>query len=339
MSHSPDSTAIDHPKADAGLLNEILLGLTSDKKTLPSKLLYDATGSELFQRITELPEYYLTRTEKKLLGARAADIAASVPFEAGRGRALVEFGASDESKAVSLLDAAESHFSAYLAIDISPSVLGPIRTRMQVSHPQIKVETLLADFLQPLAMPETFSETHMVGFLPGSTIGQFSPAPVVQFLENVRRALTGTVRPAFVIGTDQCRDAGRLLPAYDDSAGVSRAFNLNILSHVNHLTGGDLDPNSFGRKVLWNPREERVEMYLESRSAQSARIAAHTIRFAEGETIQTGISYKYGKERFLSIAASAGWSSAGFWEDSEKLFGIHLLLASGASPGSGSSMP
>src|ERR1700677_1151359 len=228
MSHSPYSTAIDHPEATTSLLNEILLGLTSEKKTLPSKLLYDATGSELFQRITELPEYYLTRTERKLLWARAPDIVASVPFEAGRGRALVEFGASDENKAVSLLDVAESRFSAYLAIDISPSVLGPIRTRMQVSHPHIKVETLLADFLQPLAMPGNFSKMHMVGFLPGSTIGQLSPAAVVLFLENVRRALTGATRPAFVIGTEQCRDAARVLRAYHDSAGVSRAFNLNI---------------------------------------------------------------------------------------------------------------
>jgi L-histidine N-alpha-methyltransferase len=181
--------------------------------------------------------------------------------------------------------------------------------------------------LQPLAMPGTFSEMHMVGFLPGSTVGQFSPAAVVQFLENVRRALTGAVRPAFVIGTDQCRDAGRLLSAYDDSAGISRAFNLNILSHLNRLAGCDLDLNSFGRKVLWNSREERVEMYLKSRSAQSARIAGRSILFAEGETIQTGISYKYAKERFLSIAAAAGWSSAGFWQDSEQLFGIHLLQA------------
>ena len=327
MSHSPDSTAIDHPEADARLLNEILLGLSSEKKTLPSKLLYDATGSELFQRITELPEYYLTRTEKKLLGVRAADIVAAVPLEAGRERVLVEFGASDERKAVSLLDAAESHFSTYLAIDISPSVLGPIRTRMQVSHPHIKVETLLADFLQPLAIPGRFSEMHMVGFVPGSTVGQFTPDAVIQFLENVRRALTGAARPAFVIGTDQCRDAGRVLPAYDDSAGVSRAFNLNILAHINRLARGDLDLKSFGRKVLWNPREERVEMYLESRFAQSARIAGRSIRFAEGETIQTGISYKYGKERFLSIAAAAGWSSVGFWQDPEKLFAIHLLQA------------
>jgi len=315
------------PEADTSLLNEILLGLTSEKKTLPSKLLYDAAGSELFQRITELPEYYLTRTEKNLLGARAADIVATVPFEAGRGRALVEFGASDETKAVSLLDAAESHFSAYLAIDISPSVLGPIRARMQVSHPQIKVETLLADFLRPLALPETFSEMQMVAFLPGSTVGQLSPAAVVLFLENVRHALTGATRPAFVIGADQCRDPGRVLPAYDDSAGVSRAFNLNILSHLNHLAHGDLDLNSFGRKVLWNPREERVEMYVESRSAQSAQIAGRSIRFAEGETIQIGTSYKYGKERFLAIAATAGWTSAGFWQDPEELFAIHLLQA------------
>ena len=327
MSRSPHGTDMGPPDAAARLLNEILLGLTAQEKTLPSKLLYDASGSELFQRITELPEYYLTRTERKLLGACAAEIVASVPFETGRGRALVEFGASDESKAVTLLDAADSHFSAYLAIDISPGVLAPIRTRMQVTHPHIKVETLLADFLQLFAMPKTFREMPMVGFLPGSTIGQFSPATVAQFLENARWALTGVARPAFVIGTDQCRDAGRVLPAYDDSAGISRAFNLNILSHVNRLADGDLDPSRFGRKVLWNSREERVEMYLESRCAQSARIAGRSIRFAEGETVQTGISYKYSKERFLSIAAAAGWSSVGFWQDSEKLFGIHLLRA------------
>jgi L-histidine Nalpha-methyltransferase len=318
-------TADNNPDAGAGLLKEILLGLTSEKKALPSKLLYDATGSELFQRITELPEYYLTRTEKKLLGEHAADVVAAMPFEAGRGRTLVEFGASDESKAVRLLDVVEGHFDTYLAIDISPSVLGPIRTRMQVSHPKITVETMVADFLQPLAMPHTLGKTQAVGFFPGSTIGQFAPATVVRFLENVRLALTGAVRPAFVIGTDQCRDPRRVLPAYNDSAGISKAFNLNMLSHINRLTGGDLDPHSFGHKALWNPREERVEIYLVSRFEQTARIGGRSIRFAADETIQTGVSYKYGKERFLSIAADAGWSSAGFWEDSEKLFGIHLL--------------
>jgi len=186
---------------------------------------------------------------------------------------------------------------------------------------------LLADFLRPLAMPGTFREMHMVGFLPGSTIGQFSPAAVVHFLENARRALAGAAPPAFVIGTDQCRDTARLLSAYDDPAGISRAFNLNILSHVNRLAHCDLDPRRFGRKVLWNAREERMEMYLESRSAQSVRIAGRSIGLAEGETIQTGISYKYGQERFVAIAAAAGWSSAGFWQDSEKLFAIHLLRA------------
>jgi L-histidine Nalpha-methyltransferase len=320
-------TAVTDSRARASLPEEILLGLTSEKKALPSKLLYDAAGSELFQRITELPEYYLTRTEKKLLGERAADIVAALPFEAGRGRALVEFGASDERKALSLLDVAESRFSNYVAIDIDPSVLGPIRTRMQVSHPNIKVETIEADFLQPLVMPATVGETQAVGFLPGSTIGQFAPATIVRFLEDVRRALMRAGRPAFVIGTDQCRDPGHVLPAYNDSAGVSKAFNLNMLSHINRLTDGDLDRHGFGHKALWNAREERVEIYLVSRVEQSARIGGRSIHFAAGETIQTGVSYKYGKERFVSIAAAAGWSSAGFWEDSEKLFGIHLLEA------------
>ena len=325
MSHSRHSAAIDREEADADLLNEIQQGLSAETKTLPSKLLYDATGSELFQRITGLPEYYLTRTEKQLLGETAADIVASLPSESGRGRALVEFGASDESKALSILDAPGGRFSAYLAIDISPSVLGPLRTRMQASHPHITVETWVADFLRPLALPESFAQMQRVGFLPGSTIGQFAPAAVVEFLQNVRRALTGATRAGFVIGTDQCRDAGRVLAAYDDSAGISKAFNLNVLSHVNRLTGGDLDPNGFERKVVWNPAEERIEMSLESRFAQSARIAGRPIRFAQGEAIQIGVSYKYAKERFLSIAAAAGWSSAGFWQDSEKLFAIHLL--------------
>jgi uncharacterized SAM-dependent methyltransferase len=198
---------------------------------------------------------------------------------------------------------------------------------MQVTHPHIKVETLAADFLQPLAMPDTLTQTQAVGFLPGSTIGQFAPATVVRFLENVRHALTGSARPAFVIGVDQCRDPGRVLPAYNDSAGVSAAFTLNMLSHINRLANGNLDPNSFAHRALWNSREERVEIYLVSRFHQSARIGGREIRFAAGETIQTGVSYKYGRERFLSIAADAGWRSAGFWEDSEKLFGIHLLQA------------
>jgi dimethylhistidine N-methyltransferase len=311
--------------SDASLSTEILLGLTTDKKALPSKLLYDATGSELFQRITELPEYYLTRTEKALLGEHAADIVAAMPGEAPRGRALVEFGASDERKALSLLDVAGGHFRTYVAIDIDPSVLGPIRTRMQATHPHIQVETVVADFLQPWAMPATLGDAQAVGFLPGSTIGQYAPDAVVQFLENVRRALMGAGRAAFVIGTDQCRDPTRVLPAYNDSAGVSKAFNLNMLSHINQLTDGDLDPSRFGHEALWNPREERVEIYLESRVPQNARIAGRSIHFAAGETIQTGVSYKYRKERFASLAADAGWSSAGFWQDAEKLFGIHLL--------------
>jgi L-histidine N-alpha-methyltransferase len=317
-----------HDSSDESPVQEIVQGLTSDQKTLPSKLLYDAAGSALFQRITELPEYYVTRTERKVLGEHAADIIAAIPADAGHGRALVEFGASDETKAVTLLDVARGHFSAYVAIDISPSVLGPIRARMKVTHPRIHVETLVADFLQPLAMPGTLGGSQAVGFLPGSTIGQYAPTAVVGFLGNVRRALAGAARPAFVIGTDQCRDPKRVLPAYNDSAGVSKAFNLNMLSHINGLTDGNLDPSRFGHEAKWNPREERVEIYLKSEVAQTARIAGHSIHFAAGETVRTGMSYKYSRERFVAIAADAGWSSAGFWEDSEKLFGIHLLQAS-----------
>lgn len=314
---------------DAGdsVLQQVLRGLGGETKTLPSKFLYDAAGSELFQKITELPSYYLTRTEKKLLAEHGADIVHAIPVEPGRGRALVEFGASDESKAVSLLDVVDGGFSTYVAIDISPSVLGPLRTRMQATRPHIRVETVVADFLQPLAMPDTLADTQAVGFLPGSTIGQYEPDAIVRFLENVRRAFAGTARAAFVIGTDVCSDPARVLPAYDDPTGVSTAFNLNMLPHINRLTGGDLNPDNFGREVRWNAREARVEIYLVSRFGQSAQIGGHRVRFAAGERIQTGTSYKYAKERFLSIAARAGWSSGGFWQDAEKLFGIHLLQA------------
>ena len=315
------------PAPDSSLVNEILLGLAGDKKSLPTKLLYDATGSELFQEITRLPEYYLTRTEMRLLRAYATDIVAAIPAEASRARALVEFGAGDESKAVLLLDAAGGHFSTYLAIDISPSVLEPIRSRMRMTHPRIKVETLLADFMLPFRVRDTLADSQVVGFLPGSTIGQYPPATVVQFLQNAREALSGAGRPAFILGTDQCTDPDRVLPAYNDSAGISKAFTLNILSHVNRLADGDLDRGDFGHQALWNSAEERVEIYLVSRLAQDARIGGQVIHFAEGETIQTGMSYKYGKDRFLSIAAEAGWTSAGFWQDAEKLFGIHLLQA------------
>jgi L-histidine Nalpha-methyltransferase len=325
--NEPPQSAAGNREADAGLLNEILLGLDNEKKTLSSKLLYDATGSELFERITDLPEYYLTRTEKKLLGQCATDIVGAIPVEAGRTRALVEFGASDESKAVSLLDVREGHFSTYLAIDISPSVLGPIRSRMQITHPHIKVEILLADFMLPFSVQGMIGHSQAVGFLPGSTIGQYPPATVVRFLQNARAAFRGAGRSAFVIGTDQCRDSSRVLPAYNDSAGISKAFTLNILSHVNRLTHGNLDQRNFGHKALWNPSEERVEMYLVSLLSQSARIGGHVIHFAEGETIQTGMSYKYRQDRFLSIAADAGWNSVGFWHDSQNLFGIHLLQA------------
>jgi dimethylhistidine N-methyltransferase len=315
-------------KIDAGELNEILLGLNGEKKVLASKLLYDATGSELFDGITDLPEYYLTRTEKRLLGEYATDIVAALPVEVGRTRALVEFGASDESKAVSLLNVPGGHFSNYLAIDISPSVLGPIRSRMQVTHPRIKVEILLADFMLPFSVRGTVGHSQAVGFLPGSTIGQYPPATVTHFLQNVRVAFAGAGCSAFVIGTDQCRDPRRVLPAYNDAAGISRAFQLNILSHVNRLTDGNLDQRNFGHKALWNASEERVEMYLVSLLSQSARLGGQMIHFSQGETIQTGMSYKYGRERFASFAAEAGWTSAGFWHDSQNLFGIHLLQAS-----------
>jgi dimethylhistidine N-methyltransferase len=328
MSGSPHE--ISSPSDSEGVVREIVDGLALPQKALPSKLLYDDAGSELFQRITELPTYYLTRAEKRLLHAHAADIVTSMASVPGKERALVEFGASDETKAVLLLDVPEGRFSTYVPIDISSGVLLPIRERMQITHPEIEVHTLAADFLRPLAMPEALTGTQVVYFLPGSTIGQYAPGAVIAFLQNVGRALVGATRPYFVIGTDICRDPLHVLPAYNDPGGVSKAFNLNILAHINDLTGSDLDPRGFGHEALWNPGDERVDIFLTSRHEQSASIAGRVIHFAAGERIQIGMSYKYGKERFIAIAAAAGWKSAGFWQDAESLFGIHLFEGDGS---------
>ncbi len=327
MSNDPrDATVLSAWAAAGGMVEEILIGLSAEQKSLPTKLLYDAVGSDLFDRITRLPEYYLTRTETALLDSNAADIVASIPGDGDRSASLIEFGASDESKAVKLFDVAADRFSIYVAINVEPTVLDAIRTRMKASHPSITVETVTADFLQALTLPDAPAATRAVGFFPGNTIGNFMPSMVVDFLAAVREALSGAHRPGFLIGSDLCRDFSRLLPAYDDAAGVNASFNLNILRHVNRLVEGTLKASGFRHKVVWNDDEGRVEMSLESLQAQTARVAGRSFRFAAGETIRTGTSYKYTRNGLLLLAAAAGWTSGGFWQDADGLYGLHLLL-------------
>lgn len=317
----PPGSGPDNP-----VLDEILAGLGHRQKTLPAKLFYDEAGCDLFNRITELPEYYVTRAEVALLDVHAGEIASHAPRSPDQGAALVEYGASDESKGVRLLDAEGAHFAAYVPIDIAPSALAAISDRMQSSHPHLTLAPVVADFLQPLALPASVAAFPAMGFFPGSTIGNFRPDVVVRFLRQARRTLWVDGRSCFVVGTDLRKDPARLIPAYDDAQGVTASFNRNILNHVNRIAEADFDPESFTHRAIWNEQDGRIEMHLQSRVAQTVRLAGHTIRFSAGETIHTEDSYKHTRDGFMSLATEAGWRSEAFWTDPDGLFGMHLLL-------------
>ncbi len=319
----PDDVGL-RPRASSArtsLIDAITRGLNQTQKTLPPKLFYDDEGCRLFGLITRLDEYYVTRAEMRVLAAHAAEIASCV----GPGAALVEYGASDETKADTLLST--GRFSTYVPIDIAEGALGGLRSRLSNARPGLNVIPLVADFTQPLLLPRG-TETELLGFFPGSTIGNFDPEMVVAFLRLVRMALgAGGVTARFVVGTDLRKDARILIPAYDDAQGVTAAFNRNMLTHVNSVADADFDPSTFRHRVRWNEAEGRIEMHLESVRAQEVRVADTTVRFRAGETIHTESSYKHTQDGFLALARRAGWSGSAFWTDEERLFGIHLLEA------------
>jgi len=314
------------PARTDGDVADILAGLEREPRSLPSRLFYDEAGCALFGRITELPEYYVTRSEMALLAAHAEEIAASVRS----GSVLVEYGASDESKGAVLLRAAAGRLSAYVPIDIAGPALDALRERMRQSHPGLEVRPVEADFTAPVALPEIAADRPRLGFFPGSTIGNFEPDMVVRFLRQARADLSrdaGRDPARFVIGTDLRKQRSVLVPAYDDAAGVTAAFNRNILRHVNRLVGADFDPELFAHRAVWNEREGRIEMHLVSRLPQVVRVAGHAISFAAGEGIHTESSYKHTRDGFLDLAGQAGWAPDGFWTDPEGRFGMHRLIA------------
>ncbi|HEX4262098.1 MAG TPA: L-histidine N(alpha)-methyltransferase [Acetobacteraceae bacterium] len=295
-----------------------LAGLTASPKTLPSKLFYDEEGCRLFGAITALPEYYPTRTELKLLGEIAGDVASLVPPAAS----LVEYGGSDESKAAILLRALRWPAS-YVPIDVAGPALAAIRRRMELSHPEFAVVPVEADFLAPLRLPPDVPTARRVGFFPGSTVGNLEPAVARRFLAEAKRTLGA--RAQFLVGVDLRKSPDVLVPAYDDAAGVTAAFNRNILHHLNRAAGADFDPEAFDHRAIWNDAEGRIEMHLVSRRAQSATVGGRVIRFARGETIHTENSYKHTEAEFAALAAAAGWHRQRLWTDADRLFSIHLL--------------
>ncbi len=303
-----------------------LAGLTARPKWLPPKLFYDEAGVALFERITELPEYYLTRTERALLQRCGAEITALAPPDA----ALIEYGASDEAKARLLIDAQPGRFAAYVPIDIAAPALAAMAARLASSHPGLAVHPICADFSEPLALPRASTGRTAFGFFPGSTIGNLDPEAALAFLRRAGRTLGAGAH--FVVGTDLRKDPAILLPAYDDAAGVTAAFNLNLLRRLNREADADFDLAGFTHRAVWNDAESRIEMHLVSRRRQRVRVAGTAVDFAPGETIHTENSYKFAPAAFASLARQAGWETIRVWTDADGLFALHALQLTG-SPG------
>jgi dimethylhistidine N-methyltransferase len=309
--------------AEAAALNafgrSVVEGLAARPKTLESKYFYDARGSLLFDRITELDEYYPTRAETALLKAHAEDIAEFV----GPQAVLVEFGSGASVKTRILLDALPG-LRAYVPIDISGEHLKRAVARLAADY-VLPIVPLHADYTAALALPAALPEGRRVGFFPGSTIGNFAPAEAVAFLAQARRLLG--IGAHFLVGADLRKDEARLLAAYDDREGVTAEFNLNLLHRMNRELGGDFDPASFRHEARYNADQSRIEMHLVSLRQQEVRVAGRRFTFGAGESIHTENSYKYTTESFTALACQGGWRPLAEWRDPDDLFSLHGLVA------------
>ncbi|MEU3252480.1 L-histidine N(alpha)-methyltransferase [Streptomyces sp. NPDC006997] len=303
---------------DAALRADVLLGLTRDPKTLPPKWFYDARGSELFERITELPEYYPTRAEREILLNRAAEIAA-----AARPRTLVELGSGSSDKTRHLLDALPG-LDTYVPVDVSESALTQAGQALVAERPGLRVHALIADFTARIELPET-PGPRLVAFL-GGTIGNLLPAERAEFLGAVRALLSPG--DALLLGTDLVKDEEVLVRAYDDAAGVTAAFNKNVLAVVNRELGADFDPDAFTHVALWDAGCEWIEMRLRARTAQTVKIPTLdlAVDFAAGEELRTEVSAKFREDGVRAELAVAGLELTHWWTDAEDRFALSLSV-------------
>ncbi|MER6674165.1 L-histidine N(alpha)-methyltransferase [Streptomyces sp. NPDC000983] len=304
---------------EAALRADVLGGLTRTPKTLPPKWFYDAHGSELFEQITELPEYYPTRAEREILLARAGEIAAAT-----EARTLVELGSGSSEKTRYLIDAL-SALHTYVPVDVSESALTQAGHALVQERPGLAVHALIADFTGGLTLPDT-PGPRLVAFL-GGTIGNLLPAERAAFLTRVRSLLAPG--DALLLGTDLVKDEQVLVRAYDDAAGVTAAFNRNVLAVVNRELGADFDPGAFAHVALWDAEREWIEMRLRSLTDQTVKVPALdlAVDFAAGEELHTEISAKFRKEGVRSELSAAGLELAHWWTDREGRFALSLSVA------------
>ncbi len=299
---------------------EILRGLGRRQKALPCKLFYDARGSELFERICELEEYYPTRTELGILEAHAEEMAGAL----GTGVTLIEFGSGASIKTRLLLDALEAP-RAYVPIDISESALLASSMALSAAYPALTVRPVCADYTAPLDLPAVAHTPPVAAFFPGSTIGNFEPDAAVEFLRRVHDNVGQGGK--LVIGVDLKKDPKVLEAAYDDREGVTAAFNLNMLGVLNRDHAAHFQLESFGHRAVWNERAGRIEMHLVSQRRQSVLVDTTLVRFEPGEHIVTEHCYKYDLDQFRNLAHASGFEVERVFTDSAQRFSEQLLVA------------
>ena len=310
--------------ADPQFRADVLKGFTDRPRAIPARWFYDRRGSELFEAITELPEYYPTRTETAILRAEGGAIAAAV----GHGRAVVEFGSGSSTKTPLLLRAVAP--SAYVPIDISGDFLRESAANLAAHFPGLPVLPIEGDFLKPMALPAGVSALPKLGFFPGSTIGNMAPAASVDLLRAMRASLGQGAM--LLIGMDRVKSPEILVPAYDDAQGITAAFNLNLIERINRELAGTLPIDAFAHEARWNDARARIEMHLVARRDICFEIEGRPFEMAAGETIHTENSHKYGPGDARLLLRAGGWTPIAEWTDPDALFAVILAEAQAPRP-------
>lgn len=307
------------PRVDPAFRDDVLAGLAAPIPAVPARWFYDHRGSELFEAITELPEYYPTRTEADLLRRHSHEFATLL----GRGDAVVEFGSGSSTKTPILLQAIRP--SAYVPIDISGDFLRESAKALQARFPDLPIHPVEADFMRPITLPAEIAGMAKLGFFPGSTIGNLVARTAVDLLRVMKETLGEGAR--LLIGMDRIKEVSVLLSAYDDAAGVTAAFNLNLLHRINAELDGDIPVEAFRHRAIWNDPLSRIEMHLEAMRDVSFTVSGQRFSFREGATIHTENSHKYGHRDSRILLRAAGWGVVQEWTDEKEWFSILLAEA------------